>query len=195
MTTTNTCSCGEPSPHVIAKRETADGIGVWIWHDGAITGRHGRGLPGVTIVRPRTAKALESARLAASLIGDDVAMYDAAELPRFYACARKVADRGGSRGDLLAMLSAGDRPTVIYSWQTYATDSTGAITCRVARLDRLRWPGLAVWHERGRYLLMTVVHRYAPGVRSGEVLVATGFSFGSQRELTHHLLTVQSALA
>jgi hypothetical protein len=39
--TTTACSCGETAPHVIARRETADGIAIQIWHDGAVTGRHG----------------------------------------------------------------------------------------------------------------------------------------------------------
>lgn len=186
------CSCGESAPHVIARRSTADGIGVEIWHDGAVTGRLGRALPGVAICRPRSVKALESARLASSLISDDISMYDCAELPRIYDTARKVAARNGSRRDLTEALANGERPTVRFVWVTHATDSTGVVTCRVARLDRIRWPGLAVWHEGGRYLLMACVHHCAPGVRSGEVLVPTGFSFGSQRELTDHLFTGQA---
>lgn len=185
------CSCGESAPHVIAKRETADGIGVWIWHDGAITGRHGRAIPGVPVARPRTAKSLDLARIAAYLISGDVEMYDTAELPRLYACARKVAARGGSRCDMSKALAEGDQPAVRFSWCVYATDRTGAATVRVARLDRIRWPGLAVWHESGRYLLMACVQRSAPGARSAEVLEPTGFAFGSQRELSEHLLTVQ----
>lgn len=192
MTATNTvCTCGEATPHVIAKRETADGIGVWIWHDGAITGRHGRALPGVPITRPRTAKALELARITAYLISGDVEMYDCAELPRLYACARRVAARGGSRRDLCAALVEREQPVVRFAWCVYATDSTGAPTVRVARLDRIRWPGLVVWHERGRYELLVLRTGIALGARSHEALEPTGFSFGSQRELGEHLLTVQ----
>lgn len=192
--TTNTdtaCSCGESAPHVIAKRETADGIGVWIWHDGAITGRHGRALPGVTIVRPRTAKAFESARIAASLISGDVEMYDCAELPRLYACARKVAARGGSRRDLCAAFAETDKPALHLAWCVYATDAAGEPTVRVARLDRIRWPGLVVWHERGRYELLALRNGTALGARSHEALEPTGFSFGSQHALRDHLFTVQ----
>lgn len=82
-TTTTICSCGETTAHVIARRETADGIAVQIWHDGAVTGRYGRALPGIPVARPRTAEAIERERGAARLLADEVSLYNFAELPRW----------------------------------------------------------------------------------------------------------------
>lgn len=94
------CSCGDSTPHVIARRETLDGVRVEIWHDGAITGRIGRALPGVPIARPRTDQSLMLARKTAALFSGEVELYDVAELPRLYDCARRVAARGGLPGDV-----------------------------------------------------------------------------------------------
>lgn len=33
------CTCGNPNPHVIAKRRTVDGIDLAFWSDGQLTGR------------------------------------------------------------------------------------------------------------------------------------------------------------
>jgi hypothetical protein len=188
--TANTCSCGESAPHVIANRATADGISVQIWHDGCVTGRFGRALPGVPCVRPRTPEAVERERAAARLLCDDLSLYDLAELPRLYAACRRVAARGGDRKALYAVLAEGTKPSIPFSWVAYATDRDGKPTVRVARLDRIRWPGLVVWHERGRYELMALRRGTALGARSHEALEATGFSFGSQRELCAHLFAV-----
>jgi hypothetical protein len=57
----------------------------------------------------------------------------------------------------------------------------------VARLDRIRWPGLTVWHERGRYEIMAIRNGVALGARSREALETTGISFDSQRELCDYL--------
>jgi hypothetical protein len=102
--TTNTiaCSCGESSAHVIARRMTADRVAVEIWHDGAITGRLGRGIPGVPISRPRSAASLLLSKAAAALVVGEVELYDVSDLPRLVSCARKVAARNGLPGDLRA---------------------------------------------------------------------------------------------
>ena len=41
------CTCGTTDTHEIARRQTADGIGVVLWSDGAITGRLGVALHGI----------------------------------------------------------------------------------------------------------------------------------------------------
>lgn len=191
---TSLCSCGEAAPHVIANRATADGVAVQIWHDGCVTGRFGRVLPGVPCVRPRTPEAVERERAASRLLSDDLSLYDLAELPRLYAACRRVAARGGDRKALYAVLAAHAKPAIPFSWVAYATDRDGKPTVRVARLDRIRWPGLAVWHERGRYELMEIHRGTALGARSREALESTGFSFGSQRELCAHLFAVARQL-
>lgn len=93
------CTCGNSEPHVIARRTTSDGVAVEIWHDGAITGRLGRSIPGVPIARPRTPKSIETSRTAANFVASTVELYEVAELPRMVARARKVSARGGSFAD------------------------------------------------------------------------------------------------
>lgn len=153
-----------------------------------VTGRFGRGLPGVTIVRPRTAEAIERERRAALLLADEVSLYDLAELPRLYDCARRVAAKGGGRREMLVAFAATKAPTVEFSWETYQTDRDGKPTVRVARLDRIRWPGYAVWHESGIYKLFAIARRGFPGcAHMEEVLEPTGFEFKTQRDLCKHL--------
>lgn len=190
MTTNNTttCSCGGSAPHVIAKRETSDGIAVQIWHDGAVTGRYGRALPGVTVVRPRTDEAVERERRAALLLADEVSLYDLAELPRLYACARRAIAKGGGRREMLAAFAPID-----LNWETYQTDRDGKPTVRVARLDALR---LAVWHESGIYALHSIERRGFPGCSHMEdVLFPTGFRFTTQAALRDHLSTMRCSEA
>lgn len=188
------CSCGESAPHVIATRHTADGIAVQIWHDGCVTGRFGIALPGVPCVRPRTAEAIERERAAASLLADEVSLYDLAELPRLYAACRRAACGDGNRKAMYAALAAPAKPSIPFSWVTYATDAAGVPTLRVARLDRIRWPGLVVWHERGRYELLMIRHGVALGARSREALHDTGFKFDTQAELCEHLFSIARSL-
>lgn len=189
------CSCGADKPHVIASRRTADGTQVEVWDDGAVTGGYGMALPGVPVVRPRTDDARREALAAAWMLAGDVALYDLAEVPALYATARKVAQAGGGAAEFHAALRDAQEtparaPALRLQWQTYETDATGRPTVRVAILDRMRWPGLAVWHERGRYLLMNVEY-IANQRRSEPVLVPTGFTFRSQQELATHLYTHQ----
>jgi hypothetical protein len=189
-TSVYTCSCGESEPHVIARRRTADGIGVDFWHDGAITGLFGRALPGVPVARPRSAEGLALTQATANLVAGEIELYDLADLPRLVDVARRVAKRGGLPGDLRAAFHAADEPTIRLVWTTYETDRDGAPTVRVARLDRIRWPGLVVWHERGHYEVMALRQGSVLGGRSREALVDTGFSFATQRDLCAHLAAV-----
>lgn len=187
---TSKCSCGETESHIVARRQTADGIGVEIWHDGAITGRMGLRLQGVPVARPRTEKSLALAQATAALFSENVAMYDAAELPRLYVCAKAVATRGGASGDLRNLFNADDVKVLHLTWDVRCADRDGTPTLRVAVLDRIRWPGLAIWNERGRYEVMAISHGTALGVRSHAALVSTGVTFDSQRELTAYLFSI-----
>jgi hypothetical protein len=184
------CTCGEFAPHIIARRKTADDIAVEFWHDGAITGRMGFKLPGVPVVRPRTDAAVSAARAVASLVAGQVELHELAELPRLVDCARRVAARGGSPGDLRAAFAATGERSLTLTWDIYATDRTGKPTVRVAKLDRIRWPGLVVWHERGRYELLALRNGTALGAHNREALHTTGFSFESQRALFAHLFSL-----
>lgn len=89
--TVYSCSCGQTESHVIARRNTADDVAVEIWHDGCVTGRFGRALPGVPCVRPRTQEAVEREIVAARLFSDKVSLYNLAELPALYTECRRVA--------------------------------------------------------------------------------------------------------
>ena len=66
-------------------------------------------------------------------------------------------------------------------WIVEQTDRDGRPTLRTCVLDRMRWPGLAVWHERGVYALMTVDRR--------GTCFPTGLRFRLQRDLVAHLET------
>ena len=69
------CSCGNPSPHPIARRATADGVHIDIWSDGMVTDASviAGYLPGVG------RKRLPAARLWA--FAGEVTLYTVAELP------------------------------------------------------------------------------------------------------------------
>ena len=179
-----TCSCGETAPHVIARRRTSDDIAVEIWHDGAITGRLGRALPGVPIARPRTTKAVDRAHRVAQILTDEVSLYDLAEVPRLYECARRVVANGGGRRELLAAYAP-----IGLNWEIYQTDRDGKPTVRVARLDEIR---LAVWHECSVYTLFEIRRTGFPGCAHMEdVLFPTGLKFTTQTALRDYLSTVQ----
>ena len=183
-----TCTCGETEPHVVARRETTDGLRVELWDNGAVTGGYGYALDGIPIARPRTAEGLFLARAAGWFFVGWVEWYERAEIAELYAACRKVAARGGLPGDVgaevLAAREAVSAPRL--QWFVCETDNRGAPTVRTARLPRMRWPGLVVWHEHGRYELLAGRH-----FRGEESLVNTGFSFASQRELFRHLMQVQ----
>lgn len=185
-TNLNSCTCGNDQPHIVARRRTADDVAVEIWHDGAITGRAGRALPNVPIARPRTEAGRLVAVAAASLVAGEIELYEVTEVPRLVACAKRVAARNGLPGDLRAAF-AKESPVLRLVWQVYATDRDGTPTVRVAKLDRIRWPGLVVWHECGRYELLVEQCGMSVNARSRSALVPTGFSFNSQHELREHL--------
>lgn len=186
MTSPIPCTCGEPHPHQIARRLTADGIAVVAWSDGSVTGRFGA-LDGVPVRRPRTVAASQLARSAAWLLLGEACLYDADELPRLYAACEKVARRGGLPGDVRAEMRRVRVPPL--AWTVAATDRDGTPTERYARLPRLRWPGLVVLDfcggqgsSRGRYVLARETGR------SGTVM-PTGFAFTTLEALWAHLAT------
>lgn len=85
------CSCGCREAHVIAKRETADGVRVEIWSDGDIT-RRGFALPGVGQGRSNWSR--RAFAQAARDLCDDIALFTIAELPAALKAARKENLRG-----------------------------------------------------------------------------------------------------
>lgn len=199
----NTCARGTTSPHRVAWRRTSDGAHVELWDDGALTGAGGLALPGVPVARPRTEEARRQALAAGWLVAGELAratedpaaaLYDAAELPGLYAAARRlVASRGlgVAPGELRAAFAEAEERVAVerfpVRWEAVAPG------CRVGHLPRIRWPGLAVWHERGVYEVMVVQRVVAPGARTAEALVPTGFRFTALRDLVRHLTTEQGA--
>lgn len=195
-----TCSCGLSFGHVIAERETADGAGLRLWSDGALTGSGGYAFPGVPIVRARTAEAARVALAAGWLAADEAGLYDADEIPALYAAARRLVARNPSAqpGDLRAAMADRGAPHIPIRWEVLQADNRGATTCRVGILPRLMWAGVGVWHERGRYEIMHAHTGTAFGAHSRESWHGTGITFTSQRELFRYLAanptrTVESA--
>lgn len=82
------CSCNNPESHIIARRQTADGVTVCLWSDGLVSFLLGRYLPGV---RPSRGGWQQDADLTAgwALMGE-VCCLDAAEVaPAFQALRRE----------------------------------------------------------------------------------------------------------
>lgn len=179
------CSCGHRRPHVIVERATADGAYLNLWSDGAVTGRAGYGFHGVPVARPRTFEAVRLALAAGHLFVGEAALYDADEIPALYAAARRLTARSTDArpGDLRAAMADLDAPRIPIRWEVLDTDNRGDTTCRVGYLPRIRWAGVAVWHERGRY---EVMHQRA-GAMGRAALFGTGITFASQRELFRYL--------
>lgn len=183
------CTCGEPSPHVIMYRTTADGFHVLCWDDGAITGALGAGLTGVPVARPRTPEAIDRTRTIGRLFMGEVCIHDLADLPELHrACVRAAAlDRmpGTVRRIIRERRELAGLPRLV--WTVQHADRDGRPTERFCRLPRLRWPGLVVFDfcggpgsSRGRYQL------WRDDKRDG-CCIPTGFSFARLSDLWAHL--------
>ena len=186
------CTCGRATPHVIAHRRTFDGIIVQMWDDGAITGALGSGLAGVPIRRPTTPDAIALARRAGRLLLDECCLYATEELGDLYAAAERAARMDGLPGTMRRILrERKERAAQLkLTWIVTSTDRDGRPTERVARLPRLRWPGMAVFDycggpgsSGGRYHLCARVHG------SRDTYRATGFAFHRLADLWAHLLS------
>jgi len=80
-------------PHVVARAKTSDGRVVELWSNGPLTSVMGLALPGVPIVRPRSAEALTVALAAGRRVVDAAPSIPLAEVPARYATARREAAR------------------------------------------------------------------------------------------------------
>lgn len=197
------CSCGEDRPHRVAWRRTSDGVSVELWDSGELTGASGLGIKGVPIVRPRDDDARAAALSAGWLVADELArtnedpeasLYSSTELPLLYATARRlVASRGlgVTPGELRAAFAEAEERDAVarfpIRWEYVAPGA------RAGYLPRIRWPGIALWHENGVYEVMLIRRVAGLGGRSGETLVTTGFKFKTLRETIQHLLTQQGS--
>lgn len=184
------CTCGNPKPHTIAHRTTADGIVVQLWDDGAITGAFGVGLRGVPMRRPTTADGQHRARVAGRLLLGEACIWDAADLGELYRACEKAARLDGMPGTVRRMVREARAKAAIPTlrWTVTSTDRNGRATERQARLPRLSHPGMAVIDycggpgaARGRYVLVSV------GGPHGDTAFATGLAFRNLRDLWAHL--------
>jgi hypothetical protein len=178
-------------PEIIARRRTADNIGIALWSDGSLTYWNGRAIKGSA--HPRTDEQRRQALAAGWNVIGNVELYDADELPRFIAAARKAP--GAMPGAVRAEFARAARKEkqLTPSWTVYETDRDGKPTIRVWKLPRLLYGGLAVFDycgkrnsSGGRYVLMRELGRggrkHAPGT-----VEATGFRFNDLGALSEHL--------
>lgn len=190
----STCTCGDPADHVIMRRRTADGIGVLLWDDGAVTGIDHCGLRGVPVRRPRDEAAILRARRAGRLFMGELCLYGAAELGELYVAATRAAELDGLPGTVRRILRERRARTVHppLSWVVTHADRDGRPTERFARLPRLRWPRMIVvdycggpGSKHGRYVLLDVVQERAGGMDL--VTRETGLAFRRLADLWKHL--------
>lgn len=182
------CTCGQPSPHIIATRTSADGLTVHQWDNGSLTGVMGYRLPGVPIRQPRTPEAEHRTRVAGRLFCGEVCLWDREDFAVLYAACEYAAARDGLPGTVRARLRALRHAPPRRHWTVTHTDRDGRPTERVCRLPALRWPGMAVWDycggpgsAGGRY----VIHERVKGARDS--YQPTGFAFRTLRALWDYL--------
>jgi len=179
----NPCTCGDPHPHEVATRRTADGYTVHAWSDGSLTWALGEYIRGSA--RPRTPEQQGRALRAARLVLDLLGFFDSDELPAVVAAARRAK---GDRSSTLAILRGerGGRVSgLVPTWTTLEADRDGKPTLQVWTLPRMTHPGLAVWREKGLYRVM----REMPGRRG--TYTDTCFTARNYRELATVLETIR----
>lgn len=180
------CSCGETKTHVIARRQTSDGKTLQIWSDGDLTWAF-HSVSGIG--RPRTESARREYQRAAWLVAGDACIHESEDIADlFRAALAAVRTRKGLPGDMRQLFAASQEPKLRPLWEVIATHNDGTPSCRTWSLPRMKWPGLVIWHERGRYEVMRKARLSALGDRPGISLVSTGFFFATQRALTEWLL-------
>lgn len=162
---------------VVARRKTADGVVVKLWSDGGLTTG-----AGVVVGQPARSEAQLRRYLDAGwLVMGEVEIYDASEVRSLLLAARWAAERGLGPGEMRGRLH---RQVVLKpSWTVLETDRDGKPVLRCWVLPRVRWPGLAVFHERGTYSVCREV-----GHKTG-TYSPTGFEFTNLRQLTSHLMS------
>jgi hypothetical protein len=81
------CTCGQPHPHRVLKRRTADDRLIYVWSDGTWTTIDNVFIPGLG--RPRSKFRRSCLRKAGLALADDIPLYDFAELRTLLACAQE----------------------------------------------------------------------------------------------------------
>jgi hypothetical protein len=184
-TATTTCTCGEHDNHVVRRCRTADDAGLAIWSDGAITLTFGHSVKGLPLRSAKSAQQTQLRRDAARLFAGEVCLYSLEECADLYKAALAVAKRGGLPGDVRAEFARIVEPTIRFAWTTLEADNRGDWVVQCTRLDRLRWPGVAIWRTRSHY---EVVHAIRGS--HGESYSTTGLKFTDQRAITKHLFSL-----
>jgi hypothetical protein len=123
---------------------------------------------------------------AGRLLLESACLYDLDELGLVYAACKRAAGIDGLPGTVRRLLRGrADRRVFALSWTVVSADRNGTPTERIARLPRLRWPGIVVvdfcggpGSARGRYQLWSERHG---------TLYQTGLAFRTQGELRRHL--------
>jgi len=144
------CTCGQQDNHRIARRVTADGHDVLFYSDGSVYGCMGIGRYGS---RPRNADRVEVYLRAAWLAAGEVCLYDQHEVRLLVVTARRAVQQITLQPlEYLRMsMAAGNRAPLRPSWTTLETDRNGRPLVQCWVLPRMRWPGLAIWRQHGRY--------------------------------------------
>ena len=179
------CSCGEHDNHVVRRCRTADDTGLAIWSNGAITLTFGHAIKGLPLRAPKSAEQTRLRRDAARLFAGEVSLYSLEECADLYKAALTVAKRSGLPGDVRAEFARLSEPTIRFAWSTLEADNRGDWVVQYTRLDRMRWPGIAIWRTRSHYEVMHSIR----GSR-GETYSTTGLLIRDQRALTKHLFSL-----
>ena len=174
---------------IIARRRTADNIGIALWGDGSLTYWDGRAIKGSA--HPRTDEQRRQALAAGWRVIGEAELYDADELPRLIAAARK----GGLPSEVRGEFARSERKETQLkpSWEVYETERDGTPTIRVWKLPRLLYGGLVVFDycgkrnsSGGRYVLMRELGR-GGRKRAPDTVESTGFRFNDLGSLSEHL--------
>lgn len=92
------CTCGDPSDHEIARRQTLDGKTVIFWSDGMITWAMGYRIRGIG--RARYACIRRRDREAGVLVAAEIELHEAREVPALIVAARRVMSEPGRCADV-----------------------------------------------------------------------------------------------
>lgn len=184
------CSCGESAKHVVRRCRTADDVGIAVWSDGAITLTFGHAVKGLPLRAPKSAEQTRLRIGAASLFAGEASLYSLEECADLYKAALIVAKRNGIPGDVRAEFARITEPKIRFLWTTIESDNRGDWVVQYTRLDRIRWPGVAIWRTRSHY---EVVHAVR-GSRD-KTYSSSGIRFADQRALTKHLFSLVARAA
>lgn len=188
------CTCGCTEPHTIKRANTADGIAVQMWSDGAITSLSGAGFQGLPVRRPKTQEAADLWRSVGWLFMGEVCLWDTADLARLYRCAERAVRLDGLPGTLRRLMAV-EAPTAPFRaiWRVARADPRGVVEERHCFPPRLGpWADLVLVDHCGRAGSVggryEVTRRLRNHSTATDVVVeATGFRFGRLADLWTHL--------